>query len=92
MADIQVELFYDYRTNVEAYGKWQRWLRAQRPRTLVLWGRYDASFQVVEAENYRADLPDAQVYVLDGGHFVLDTCADEVAALIRTFLSASGGQ
>jgi pimeloyl-ACP methyl ester carboxylesterase len=85
-AEIQLELFYDYRTNVAAYPVWQRWLREHRPRTLVLWGRYDESFQVQEADNYRADLPDAQVHLLDGGHFVLDTCADEAAERIRAFL------
>jgi pimeloyl-ACP methyl ester carboxylesterase len=85
-AEIQLELFYDYRTNVAAYPLWQRWLREHRPHTLVLWGRYDASFQVEEADNYRADLPDAQVHLLDGGHFVLDTRADEAAEHIRAFL------
>jgi len=85
-AEIQVELFYDYRTNVAAYPAWQQWLRRTRPRTLVLWGRHDASFQAQEADSYRADLPDAQVHLLDGGHFVLDTCADEVAEKIRVFL------
>jgi pimeloyl-ACP methyl ester carboxylesterase len=85
-AEIQVELFYDYRTNVAAYPAWQQWLRRTRPRTLVLWGRYDASFQAQEADSYQADLPDAQVHLLDGGHFVLDTRADEVAERIRVFL------
>lgn len=85
-AEIQLELFYDYRTNVAAYPLWQRWLSEHRPRTLVLWGRHDASFQVQETDNYRADLPDAQVHLLDGGHFVLDTCADEAAGHIRAFL------
>jgi pimeloyl-ACP methyl ester carboxylesterase len=85
-ADIQVELFYDYRTNVAAYPRWQRWLREHQPRTLVLWGRHDASFQMGEAESYRAELPDAEVHLLDGGHFLLDTCADEAATLIRDFL------
>ena len=85
-AEIQVELFYDYRTNVAAYPAWQQWLRRTKPRTLVLWGRHDASFQAQEVDSYRADLPDAQVHLLDGGHFVLDTRADEVAERIRVFL------
>ncbi|BAL89846.1 hypothetical protein AMIS_46260 [Actinoplanes missouriensis 431] len=86
-ADIQIELFYDYRTNVAAYPRWQRWLREHRPRSLILWGRHDASFEASEAEAYRADLPDAEVHLLDGGHFLLDTCAGETAALIRDFLA-----
>ncbi|MFI7608573.1 alpha/beta fold hydrolase [Micromonospora sp. NPDC049366] len=84
-AEIQLDLFYDYRTNVASYPAWQDWLRRTRPRLLVLWGRYDTSFQVAEVEAYRADVPEAETYVLDGGHFVLDTRADEVAALVRGF-------
>ena len=86
-AEIQVELFYDYRTNLAAYPVWQQWLRTRRPRTLVLWGRHDASFLAREADSYRADLPDAEIHLLDGGHFVLDTCADEAARRIRAFLT-----
>ena len=51
--DIQTELFYDYRTNVASYPAWQDWLRQHQPPLLVLWGRYDPSFQVEEAEAYR---------------------------------------
>ncbi|RKN14601.1 alpha/beta hydrolase [Micromonospora musae] len=86
-AAIQLDLFYDYRTNVASYPRWQEWLRRERPRLLVLWGRYDTSFQVAGAEAYRSDVPDAEVYVLDGGHFLLDTRADEVASLVRGFAS-----
>jgi pimeloyl-ACP methyl ester carboxylesterase len=85
-ADIQTELFYDYRTNVAAYPLWQRWLREHQPRTLVLWGRYDASFETREVDNYRADLPAVRAHVLDGGHFLLDTCADEAAELCLDLL------
>jgi pimeloyl-ACP methyl ester carboxylesterase len=85
-ADIQTELFYDYRTNVAAYPHWQAWLRKRQPRLLVLWGKYDPSFDISEPESYRRDVPDAEVHVLEGGHFVLDTCADESAALVRAFM------
>ncbi|WP_127502332.1 alpha/beta fold hydrolase [Actinoplanes solisilvae] len=85
--DLQIELFYDYRTNVASYPKWQQWFRDAQPWTLVLWGRYDASFQISEPMCYRVDLPDAFVHMLDGGHFALDTCADEAAAHIREFMS-----
>jgi pimeloyl-ACP methyl ester carboxylesterase len=86
-ADIQSDLFYDYRTNVEAYPKWQAWLRKVQPRLLVLWGKYDASFELTEPEAYRRDVPKAEVHVLEAGHFALDTAADEMAELIRQFLS-----
>src|SRR5262245_33791334 len=88
-ADIQSDLFYDYRTNVNAYPKWQAWMREKQPRLLVIWGRYDLSFERSEPEAYRRDVPSAHVYVLDAGHCALDTAADEIAALVRGFLGAS---
>ncbi|MFT3882395.1 MAG: alpha/beta hydrolase [Gemmatales bacterium] len=85
-ADIQSDLFYDYRTNVEAYLKWQRWMQKTQPRLLVLWGKYDASFELTEPEAYRRDVPNAQVLVLDAGHFALDTAADRIALLVGDFM------
>jgi pimeloyl-ACP methyl ester carboxylesterase len=87
-ADIQSDLFYDYRTNVEAYPKWQAWMTERQPRLLVIWGKYDPSFDLSEPEAYRRDVPDAQVHVLDAGHFALDTAPDEIAALVRGFLAS----
>ena len=84
-ADIQSDLFYDYRMNVESYPKWQAWMRKIQPRLLVLWGKYDLSFDPSEPEAYRRDVPNARIHVLDAGHFALDTAADEIAALIRDF-------
>jgi len=85
-ADIQTNLFYDYRTNVQSYPTWQEWLRKHQPKLLVIWGRYDPSFDISEPEAYRRDVPNAEVHVLDGGHFVLDTQAQVAADLIRRFL------
>ena len=85
-ADIQSDLFYDYRTNVDAYPKWQAWMREKQPRLLVLWGRYDLSFALSEPEAYRGDVPKAEVHVLDAGHFALDTAADQIAALVLGFM------
>src|SRR6202795_1857340 len=82
---IQSDLFYDYRTNVDAYPKWQAWLQKNQPKLLVLWGKHDLSFDLGEPECYRKDVPKAEVYVLDAGHFALDTKADEMAALVREF-------
>jgi pimeloyl-ACP methyl ester carboxylesterase len=87
-ADIQTDLFYDYRTNVESYPKWQAWMRETQPRLLVLWGKYDPSFELSEPQAYRRDVPNAQVHILDGGHFALDTAADEIATLIRGFVGS----
>jgi pimeloyl-ACP methyl ester carboxylesterase len=88
-ADIQSDLFYDYRTNVDAYPKWQAWMREKQPRLLVIWGKYDLSFDLSEPEAYRRDVPKAQVHVLDAGHFALDTAADEIATLVRDFVTSS---
>ena len=87
-AQIQVDLFYDYRTNVDAYPKWQAWLQKKEPRLLVIWGKHDLSFDPGEPERYRKDVPAAEVHVLDAGHFALDTKADEIAALVRQFMKA----
>jgi len=85
-AQIQSDLFYDYRTNVDAYPRWQAWLQKTQPKLLVLWGKHDLSFDSGEPERYRKDVPNAEVYVLDAGHFALDTKADEIATLVRAFM------
>ena len=85
-ADIQTDLFYDYRTNVARYPEWQAWLREHRPPTLIVWAKYDPSFQLAEAQAFRRDVPDAEVHILDAGHFALTDKPDEVAALCRAFL------
>ena len=87
-AQIQSDLFYDYRTNVEAYPRWQAWMRKAQPRLLVIWGKHDLSFDLGEPERYRKDVPDAEIHVLDAGHFALDTRPDEVAGLVRAFVMA----
>jgi pimeloyl-ACP methyl ester carboxylesterase len=87
-AEIQSDLFYDYRTNVDSYPKWQAWMREKHPRLLVIWGKYDLSFDLGEPDRYRQDLPNAEIHVLNAGHFALDTAADEIAALVRNFLGS----
>ena len=87
-ADIQSEIFYDYRTNVDAYPKWQAWMQKTQPRLLVIWGKYDLSFDPGEPERYRKDVPNAEVHVLDAGHFALDTAADEIAGFVRDFVGS----
>jgi pimeloyl-ACP methyl ester carboxylesterase len=83
---IQIDLFYDYRTNVDAYPTWQAWLQKAQPKLLVLWGKHDPSFDIGEPERFRKDVPRAEVHVLDGGHFALDTKADEIATLLNEFM------
>ena len=85
-AEIQSDLFYDYRMNVKDYPRWQAWMRKTQPRLLVLCGKYNLSFDPGEPERYRTDVLQAEVHTLDAGHVALDTKADEIAALLRRFL------
>ena len=85
-ADIQSDLFYDYQSNVASYPQWQEWMRQTQPRLLVLWGMYELSFDDSEPEAFRRDVPNAEVHIVDGGHFALDTAADEIAELVDGFL------
>jgi pimeloyl-ACP methyl ester carboxylesterase len=87
MVDIQLELFHDYRTNVASYPKWQAYLRDARPPTLVVWGRHDLSFTIAGALAYGDDVPEAEVHLLDAGHFALDEAAPQIAELIRSFFA-----
>lgn len=86
IAEIQMELIYDYRTNIQSYPAWQAWLHDNQPPALVLWGRHDLAFTVAGAIAFRRDLPDAEIHILDAGHFAMDTRLDEVADLTRHFL------
>jgi pimeloyl-ACP methyl ester carboxylesterase len=67
--EIQADLLYDYRTNVASYPAWQTWLREHKPPTLVVWGRNDPSFIAPGSEAFKRDLPDAEIHLLDAGHF-----------------------
>ena len=90
-ADLQIDLFFDYQSNVASYPTWQAWLQAHQPPTLVIWGRYDPSFQAAEAAAFQRDVPDAEVHLLDAGHFALDAAPDQIADLTRTFLATRLG-
>lgn len=84
---IQSALLYDYRTNVAAYPKWQAWLRAHQPPTLVVWGANDPSFIAAGGAAFKRDLPDAEIHLLEAGHFALDEKNDEIARLILDFMA-----
>ncbi|MFN4099293.1 MAG: alpha/beta fold hydrolase [Pararhodobacter sp.] len=84
--DIQLDLIRDYRSNVALYPEFQAYFRAHRPPLLAVWGRHDPAFIPAGASAYKRDLLDAEVHLLDAGHFALETHAGEIAALIRDFL------
>lgn len=84
--DMQLDLFGDYQTNVALYSKFQRFFRERRPPTLIVWGERDPFFTIAGARAYLRDLPDAELHLLDGGHFALETHGPAIAALVRDFL------
>ena len=87
--EIQAALLYDYRTNVASYPAWQAWLREHKPPTLVVWGANDPSFIAAGGEAFKRDLPDAEIHLLDAGHFAMDEKNNEIAELILRFLPAN---
>ena len=84
--DIQLDLFYDYRTNVPLYPQFQAYFREHQPPTLIVWGKNDKIFPEEGAHPYLRDLPQAELHILDTGHFALEDKLDEMAPLIRDFL------
>lgn len=84
--EIQLQLFWDYQFNLDAYPAFQEYFRAWRPPTLVTWGRGDEIFGPAGAEAFARDLPDAEIHLLDAGHFALETHGPEIANLVRGFL------
>ena len=93
-AEVQLDLFRDYASNVELYPTFQRYLREHRPPLLAAWGRHDPFFLPAGAEAFRRDVPSADVRFYDTGHFALETHANEIGAAVREFLSGhvSSGQ
>ena len=84
-AEIQLDLLYDYRTNIPLYPQWQAYFRARKPPMLIVWGQNDAIFVAAGAAPYKRDLPNAEVHLFDTGHFALETHGREIAKLMRDF-------
>ena len=85
--EIQLDLLGDYKANVAAYPRFQEYFRTHQPPTLAVWGKNDPFFLPQGAEAFRRDLPDAEIHLIDAGHFPLETHLDEVARIIRAFLA-----
>lgn len=82
----QLDLAFDYKSNLRQYGRWQEWLRRHRPPTLIVWGRNDPFFPAPGAEAYLRDLPDAELHLFDTGHFALEEKLPQIAPLVADFL------
>lgn len=84
--DIQLDLLGDYGSNVPLYPQFQAFFRERKPPTLIVWGKNDVIFPEAGAHPYLRDLPDAEMHILDSGHFALEDRLDVMAPLIRDFL------
>jgi pimeloyl-ACP methyl ester carboxylesterase len=91
MSDVHLTLFVDYEKNVALYDSWHAYLREHRPSTLILWGKNDPFFLVPGAEAFRRDVPEAEVVLLDGGHFALEEHVDAIAERIFQQFAPRGG-
>lgn len=89
--EIQLSLFRDYASNPPLYPALHAYLRADRPPLLAAWGRNDPIFGPDGARAFADDVPDAEIHLIDGGHFLLESAGDEVADLIRGFLGRALG-
>jgi pimeloyl-ACP methyl ester carboxylesterase len=84
--EIMLALLYDYRTNLDHYAKWQEYFRKRQPPMLIVWGKNDLIFPAAGAHAYVRDLPQAELHLLDTGHFALEDKAEEIARHMRDFL------
>lgn len=85
-ADVQLDMFYDYRTNLPLYPEIQAYFREHQPPSLIVWGKNDFIFPADGAHPYKRDLTDLDFHLIDSGHFVLEDQPDIVVPLIRDFL------
>jgi pimeloyl-ACP methyl ester carboxylesterase len=90
--EIQLDLFGDYQSNVALYPKFQEYIRTERPPTLAVWGKNDPFFLPPGAEAFKRDNPDAEVHLLDAGHFALESRGPEIATIVRDFLARKLGK
>ena len=85
-ADIQLDLFLSYGSNVPLYPEFQAFFRKYQPPMLIVWGKNDFIFPPEGAAPYRRDLPKVETHLLDTGHFALETHGEEIASRIEKFL------
>jgi pimeloyl-ACP methyl ester carboxylesterase len=86
MAELQLDLFGDYKSNIALYPAFQQYFRNHRPPFLAVWGKNDPFFLPPGAEAFKRDIPNAVIRFFDTGHFALETHAAEIASAIREFL------
>lgn len=85
--EIQIDMLYDYRTNLALYPQFQEFFRKYQPLTLIVWGKNDTVFPTEGALPYKRDIPEAEVHLLDTGHFALETHGQEICSHIEAFFT-----
>jgi pimeloyl-ACP methyl ester carboxylesterase len=85
--EIMVRLMEGLKDNLAWFPRYQAYLRKHQPPTLIVWGPQDGYMPEASARAYRRDLPDAELHLLDGGHWALETNLDEIVQLVRPFLA-----
>jgi len=85
--DVQLDMLYDYRTNLPLYPEFQAFFRKYQPPTLIVWGKNDHIFPAEGAAPYKRDLHNLETHLLDTGHFALETHGEEIALRIEKFFS-----
>ena len=88
---VQLDLFYDYRTNVQLYPRWQAFLREQQPKTIIFWGQNDIFFTPQGGESYLRDLPDAEMHRLNSGHFAVEDSLPYIVENLTAFFNTIRG-
>jgi len=86
-AAIQLDLLYNYQSNVALYDRWHEYFRNRQPRMLIVWGKNDPFFTIEGAKAYQRDLPNAELHLIDTGHFALEDSSSFIAERMRDFLS-----
>jgi pimeloyl-ACP methyl ester carboxylesterase len=79
-------LFYDTKSNLKDYAKWQAYFREHQPPTLVVWGKNSGLVTAEGADMYKRDLNDAEIHLFNTGHFALEEDLYPIASLMRDFL------
>lgn len=83
--EIQLNLLHNYQTNLQHYDEWHAFFRSRQPKTLIVWGENDPFFTVEGAQAYQRDIPNAELHLLDTGHFALEDSSEFIAQKIVSF-------
>ena len=84
--EVNLDLWYDYQSNLKLYPEWQQYLRDNQPPLLVVWGKNDEYFPERGAEAFKKDVKNVDYNIYDTGHFALEEDGDNIITKIRAFM------